>query len=148
MVEDRLSELGIELPTPKKAVANYLGAKRSGDLLFVSARVSELRGEVGSQVSEAQAKEAAAKTVVALLSIIKDAIGDLDHIVSVEKLSGFVRSAPDFIRQPQVIDGASDLLIDIFGEAGRHARTATGTNQLPFGAAIQLDMVLRLKPFD
>ena len=86
--------------------------------------------------------------MVALLSIIKDEIGDLDHIVSVEKLSGFVRSAPDFIRQPQVIDGASDLLIDIFGEAGRHARTATGTNQLPFGAAIQLDMVLRLKPFD
>ena len=144
MVYARLRELGIDLPPPKEAVANYLGCKRSGDLLFVSGRVSELVGEVGTEVSEKQAKSAAAKTIVSILSIIERDIGTLDLIIAVEKMRGFVRSAPDFIRQPQVIDGASDLLIDIFGEGGRHARTATGVAQLPFGASVQLDMVLRL----
>jgi enamine deaminase RidA (YjgF/YER057c/UK114 family) len=79
-----------------------------------------------------------------LLAIIKQDIGDLDRIVSVERLHGFVRSAPTFIAQPEVIDGASDLLVELLGPAGRHARTATGVNQLPFGAAVQLDLILRL----
>ena len=145
MVENRLNELGIQLPPPKKPVANYLGSKRSGDLLFVSARVSELKGEVGSEVTEEQAKEAARNTMISILSIIKQDI-DLDLIISVDKLLGFVRSASNFTRQPMVIDGASDLLIEIFGEQGRHARTATGVAQLPFGASVQLELVLRLKP--
>lgn len=144
-VETRLKELGIQLPPPKKPVANYLGSKRSGDLLFVSARVSELRGEVGSKVTEEQAKEAARNTMINILSIIREDI-DLNLIVSVVKLLGFVRSASNFTRQPMVIDGASDLLIKIFGEQGRHARTATGVAQLPFGASVQLELVLRLKP--
>jgi enamine deaminase RidA (YjgF/YER057c/UK114 family) len=86
--------------------------------------------------------------VVDLLAIIKQDIGDLDRIHSVEKMLGFVRSASTFTEQPQVIDGASDLLIELFGDHGRHARTATGVAQLPFGAAIQLDMILRMKPDD
>jgi len=145
LVENRLKELGIQLPPPKTPVANYLGSKRSGDLLFVSARVSELRGEVGSEVTEEQAKEAARNTMINILSIIREDI-DLDLIISVDKLLGFVRSASNFTRQPMVIDGASDLLIEIFGEQGRHARTATGVAQLPFGASVQLELVLRLKP--
>jgi len=145
VVEKRLKELSIQLPPPKKPVANYLGSKRSGDLLFVSARVSGLKGEVGSKVSEEQAKEAARNTMINILSIIREDI-DLDLIVSVDKLLGFVRSASNFTRQPTVIDGASDLLIEIFGEQGRHARTATGVAQLPFGASVQLELVLRLKP--
>lgn len=143
-VEARLNELGLTLPEPKPPVANYLGTKRSGDLLFVSGKVSALRGEVGGEVDVARAKLAARDVMLDLLAIIKQDIGDLDRIVSVERLHGFVRSAPTFIAQPEVIDGASDLLVELLGPAGRHARTATGVNQLPFGAAVQLDLILRL----
>ena len=145
-VELKLAELGIKLNPPKAVVANYLGSKRVGDLLFVSGRKSELFGSVGKNVSENQAKEAARDTVVLLLSIIKKDIKDLDLIESVIKVQGYIRSSKKFTRQPQVLDGASELLIELFGEYGRHARTATGVNQLPYGATIQLDMILKLKP--
>lgn len=144
-LEKRLRALGEALPPAKAPVANYLGCKRSGDLLFVSGRVSRLVGEVGSEIDVTSARAAARATVLDLLAIVKRDIGDLDRIASVEKLRGFVRSAPSFTEQPQVIDGASDLLIELFGESGRHARTATGAAQLPFGAAVQIDMVLRLR---
>ena len=145
-VENRLHALGLRLPSPQPPVANYLGSKRSGDLLFVSGRVSELRGEVGRDITKAEAYEAARQTVLTILASVKQDIGDLDLIVSIDRMQGFVRSAADFTEQPQVIDGASDLLIDIFGENGRHARTATGAAQLPYGASIQLDMTFRLRP--
>ena len=143
-VEDRLHALGLTLPPAKVPVANYLGTKRSGDLLFVSGRVSQLRGEVGSEITVADAARAARDAMIDLLATIKQDIGDLDRIVSVEQVRGFVRSGPSVTEQPRVIDGASDLLISLYGENGRHARTATGAAQLPFGAAIQLDMVVRL----
>jgi enamine deaminase RidA (YjgF/YER057c/UK114 family) len=144
VIEDRLRALGLALPPPKAPVANYLGTKRSGDLLFVSGRVSQRRGEVGTDLTIDDAKVAARDAVLDLLAIIKQDIGDLDRIVSVEQLRGFVRSAPTFTEQPRVIDGASELLIALYGEPGRHARTATGAAQLPFGAAVQIDMVVRL----
>ena len=144
-IEGRLHELRLALPPPKAPVANYVGTKRSGDLVFVSGRVSVWRGEVGSEVTADEAKVAARDTVLDLLAIIKADLGDLDLIVSIEKLQGFVRSAPTFTQQPEVIDGASDLLVSLFGEAGRHARTATGAAQLPFGASVQIDLVLRLR---
>jgi enamine deaminase RidA (YjgF/YER057c/UK114 family) len=143
-VEEKLRALGLTLPPAKAPVANYLGTKQSGDLLFVSGRVSQMRGEVGSELTLEQAKIAARDAMVDLLAIIKNDIGDLDRIVSIEQVRGFVRSAPTFIEQPKVIDGASDLLIALYGDAGRHARTATGAAQLPFGAAVQLDLVVRL----
>jgi enamine deaminase RidA (YjgF/YER057c/UK114 family) len=143
-VEDRLAERGLALPPAKRPVANYLGTKQSGDLLFVSGRVSQLRGEVGSEVTLDAAARAAQDTILDLLAIVKADIGDLDRIASIERMQGFVRSAATFTEQPKVIDGASDLLMAIFGESGRHARTATGAAQLPFGAAVQLDLVLRL----
>ena len=143
-VENKLRELGLTLPAPKVPVANYLGTKQSGDLLFVSGRVSQMRGEVGSELALEQGKVAARDAMLDLLAIIKNDIGDLDRIVSIEQVRGFVRSAPSFMEQPKVIDGASELLIALYGEAGRHARTATGAAQLPFGAAVQLDMIVRL----
>ena len=145
VVEDRLGELGLALPPPKTPVANYLGTKQSGDLLFVSGRVSQRRGEVGTELMVEEAKTAARDAMLDLLAIIKQDIGDLDRIVSVEQVRGFVRSAPTFTEQPRVIDGASQLLIALYGDAGRHARTATGAAQLPFGAAVQLDLVVRLR---
>ena len=144
-VDETLGELGLTLPPPKTPVANYLGTKQSGDLLFVSGRVSQLRGEVGSELTVEQAKNAARDAMLDLLAIIKNDIGDLDRIASIEQVRGFVRSAPTFMEQPNVIDGASELLIALYGDAGRHARTATGAAQLPFGAAVQLDMVVRLR---
>lgn len=110
LIEDRLRQLGLELPPARAPVANYVSTKRSGDFLFVPGRVS-----------------------------------DLDRVASVERMQGFVRAAPDFTDHPKVIDGASELLVEVFGEAGRHARTATGAASLPFGAAVQLDLVLRVE---
>ena len=145
-IEDKLNKLGLKLKTPKLPVGNYEDCKRAGDLLFVSGRVSELKGEVGKDVTITEAKEAARDTVLLIISILKKSIIDLDTILGVVKLQGFIRSSENFTEQPKVLDGASDLLIELFGENGRHARTATGVSQLPFGAAVQLDMILILKP--
>jgi len=144
VIETRLRDLGLTLPPPKTPVANYLGTKQSGDLLFVSGRVSQRRGEVGTELSLDEAKLAARDAMLDLLAIVKQDIKDLDRIISIEQVRGFVRSAASFMEQPKVIDGASELLIALYGEAGRHARTATGAAQLPFGAAVQLDMIVRL----
>ncbi len=145
MIEQKLHQLGLRLPPAKPAVGNYLGTKISGKLLFASARVSELTGEVGTAVSAEEAQKAAAQTVLSILSIVKEDIKDLDRIAGVVKMTGFIRSASTFTQHPKVIDGASDLLIALFGESGRHARTATGVAQLPFGASVQLDIVFELK---
>jgi len=143
-IERRLLELKVSLPPPKEPVANYVGCKQSGPLLFVSGLVSQTRGAAGSDVDVAAGAAAAESTLLGMLAIVRQHIGDLDRIESVEKLNGFVRSGPEFTEQPAVIDGASNMLVAIFGAAGRHARTATGVAQLPFGATVQLEMVVRL----
>lgn len=143
-IYERITQLGITLPSPPAAVGNYLGTRKSGNLLFVSGRKSDLCGAVGAEVTEQQAKVAARDTVLLLLAIIQQDLGSLQTISGIVKLNGFIRSAAAFDRQPAVLDGASDILIDIFGEAGRHARTATGVHQLPFGATIQLEMIVEV----
>ncbi len=143
-VETALAEMGLALPPAKTPVANYLGTKQCGNMLFVSGRVSVVRGKVDTEVSAEDAKLAARDTMLDLLAIIKADIGNLDRITSILKLRGFVNSAESFKSQPQIIDGASELLIALYGEAGRHARTATGAAQLPYGASIQLDMVVEI----
>ena len=145
IVEQKIQSLGFSLPQPKPPVGNYIGSKRSGELLFASGRVSALVGAVGTEVTAEAAREAARDTVLMILAIVKQDIKDLDLITGVIKLTGFVRSAPSFIHQPMVVDGASDLLIGLFGENGRHARTATSVAQLPFGASVQLDIIFQLK---
>lgn len=144
-VEDRLKELGLSLGPAKDHVANYLGTKQVGNILYVSGRKSDLMGAVGTAVTESQAKEAARHTVLLLLAIIKRDIGNLDKIEGIIKLQGFIKSSADFTRQPQVLDGATELLIELFGESGRHARTATGVYQPPYGATVQIDMIVQLK---
>ena len=145
-IEDKLRKLGLQLQPARSSVGNYVGCKRSGYLLFAAGRVSDLKGEVGTEVTEEDAKAAARDTVLLILAIIKQDIGSLDLIDGVIKMQGFVRSSPQFINQPKVLDGASDLLVELFGNNGRHARTATGINQLPFGASVQLDITFQLKP--
>jgi enamine deaminase RidA (YjgF/YER057c/UK114 family) len=145
IVEKKLEALGFHLEDPKPAVGNYLGSKRVGNILFAAGRVSDLIGEVGTEVSEQQAREAAKHTVLRILSIIKKDISDLDRLTGVIKVTGFIRSSSTFVNQPKVLDGASELLIEVFGEEGAHARTATGVAQLPFGAALQLDIIFEIK---
>ena len=145
-VEDRLEALGLSLPEAPQPVGNYLGCKKLGALLFASGRVSKCRGEVGMEVSLEKAREAARDTVLTILAIIKQDMKDLDGIEGVLKLTGFIRSSSGFMDHPKVIDGASDLLIALFQGNGRHARTATGVAQLPFGASVQLDIIFMLSP--
>ena len=144
IIEKKLEEIGLSLPDPKPPVGNYLGSKKIGELLFASGRISDCIGEVGTEITLEKAREAARNTVLTILSIIKQDIKDLDLIVGVLKVTGFVRSSASFIEQPKVIDGASALLIELFEENGRHARTATGVAQLPFGASVQLDIIFQL----
>jgi len=144
-VEEKLLQMGLSLSEAKPPVANYVGTKQSGNLLFVSARVSEQKGKVGVDVSGELAKLAARDTMLYLLAIIKEDIGDLDRITSIIKMQGFVNANDSYIYLPQIIDGASELLIELYGENGKHARTATGASQLPYGATIQLDMIVEIK---
>jgi enamine deaminase RidA (YjgF/YER057c/UK114 family) len=144
-IEEKLLELGLTLPAPKVPVANYLGTKQSGNLLFVSGRVSDKRGAVGIDVGLEEAQIAARDTILDLLSIIKVDIGNLDRINSIISVQGYVHTGPEFHAHSKVIDGASDLLISLLGEDGKHARTATGVAQLPYSACIQINMVLELK---
>tara|TARA_B110000116_G_scaffold188245_1_gene163331 strand:+ start:861 stop:1169 length:309 start_codon:yes stop_codon:yes gene_type:complete len=100
---------------------------------------------LGADLTVADGQMAAKEAILDILAIVKEDLGNLDTIIGVDNLNGFVRSAPTFTKQPQVIDDASDLLIAIFGEDGRHARTATGAAQLPYGAAVQLEVIFRFK---
>ena len=146
MPEQRLIDLGITLPPVLEPVANYLGVKQAGDLLYVSGQIGDIKGAVGADVSLEEGQECARQAVLYMLAKVKAALGTLDRVAAVDKLLGFVRSAPDFTQQPRVVDGASDLLTAIFGEEiGPHSRTATGVLQCPYGAAVQLEMILRVR---
>jgi len=143
-IEEKLKTLDLKLAEAKPPVGNYMGCKTTGNLLYASGRVSDLKGKVGKDVSETDAKKAAHDTVLLILAIIKNEIKDLDLLKGVLKVQGFINCANDFPDLPKVLDGASDLLIALFGESGRHARTATGVAQLPFGTTIQLDIIFEL----
>lgn len=147
--EQRLAELGIELPPVSKPVANYLSCKRTGDLLFVgghgpAGRDGVIRGKVGGAVSLAAGREAARVTGLSLLATVRDALGSLDRVRQVVKVLGMVNCAPGFNRTPEVIDGCSDLLVQVFGEAGRHTRSAVGMAELPFDIAVEIELVLEI----
>lgn len=144
-IENKLAELDLTLDPARPAVGNYLGCKIVGELLFAAGRVSDLKGEIGKDVSESAARLAARDTVLLILAIIKEEIGDLNRLKGVVKMQGFLRCAPCFDTLPNVLDGASELLVQLFGEAGRHARTATGVPQLPFGSSLQLDIIFQVE---
>lgn len=143
-IEEKLNSLGLSLPSAKPPVGNYIGCKIVGGLLYASGRVSDLKGEVGTDITEEDAKKAARDTLLLILSIIKKDIKDLDLLKGVAKVQGFIHCNKNFTRLPEVLDGASDVLISLFGERGRHARTATGVAQLPFNAALQLDIIFEV----
>lgn len=144
-VEKKLAELGIVLPTPAAPIANYVGFVRSGRLLFVSGQLCLVDGKavavgkLGGEVSIEQGREAARVCAINLLAQVKAALGDLDKVVRVVRLGGFVASTPGFLDGPKVLNGASDLMVDVFGEKGRHARTTIGVAVLPGDAAVEVE---------
>lgn len=150
-VEQRLADLGSPLGAPPPPVANYVGAVRAGNLVFVSGHgpYSEGRyhyiGKVDSVVSVDEAREAARLTMLNCLASLKAEIGSLDRVRRIVKLLAMVNSDPQFKRQPEVIDGASDLLELIFGERGKHARSAVGMGALPMGIAVEIEMIVEVE---
>ena len=145
-IEQKLASLGIKLHEAPTPVANYVGFVRSGNLLFVSGQVCFdpagkliAKGKLGAGVSIEQGAAAARGCAINLLAQIKAALGDLDKVVRVVRLGGFINSAPDFLDGPKVMNGASDLMVAVFGEKGRHARTTVGVAALPRDAAVEVE---------
>jgi enamine deaminase RidA (YjgF/YER057c/UK114 family) len=151
-IEARLAELGLSIPIAPTPAANYIPWVRTGNLVYIAGQVPMKNGEfqwvgkVGRDWTLEQGKEAAREVALNVLSQLKTALdGDLDRVVRAVKLNGFVNSTPDFILQPAVINGASELMIEVFGDAGRHARSAVGVAQLPFGVAVEIDGVFEVR---
>jgi len=150
-VEQKLAAQGIVLPEPRAAMANYVGVVRTGNLLFISGQVCAnaegklvAKGKLGAGVSTEQGYEAAKTCGVNLLAQIKAALGDLDKVVRVVRLGGFVNSAPDYLDGPKVLNGASDLMVAAFGDKGRHARSTVGVASLPADAAVEVEGVFEV----
>lgn len=146
---ERLAELGVELPSVVPPVAVYVPAVRSGNLVFTSGQLPMVAGElpakgkVGAQVTAEQAKDLARTCALNALAAI-DALVGLDSVVRIVKVVGFVASAPDFVGQPGVVNGASELLGEVFGESGRHARSAVGVASLPLDAPVEVELVVEV----
>jgi len=146
VVEGKLADLGIILPTPPTPVANYVGFVRSGNLLVVSGQLCldmegklVAKGKLGAGVSIEDGQRAARACAINLLAQVKAALGDLDKVVRVVRLGGFINSAPDFLDGPKVMNGASDLMVTAFADKGRHARSTVGVAVLPLDAAVEVE---------
>ena len=150
-IEARLKEMGIELPPAVKPVANYVPAVRTGNLIFLSGHGpfkedgSLITGKVGADLTVEQGYETARRVAIGLLGSLKAVIGDLDRVNRVVKLLGLVNCTPEFTDQPKVINGASDFFVELFGDKGKHARSAVGTNALPLNIAVEIEMIVEVE---
>ena len=150
-IEDRLRELQIELPQPSKPGANYVQFVRSGNLLFLTGQLSQWNGErrfigkLGREFGVEEGQQAARLCALNLIAHLRTALdGDLDRAVRCIRVAGYVNSMPEFVGQSQVINGASDLFVEIFGEAGRHTRMAVGVSALPYDVAVEVEAVFEI----
>ncbi len=150
MIEEKIKELGFEVPEVAKPLAAYIPAKQVGNLVMTSGQVPLVKGEikfagkVGKELSEEEGQKAAQICALNCLAAIKGVIGNLDKIVEVVKLTVFVASAENFTAQPKVANGASELIGKIFGDAGLHTRSAVGVTSLPLNAAVEIEMTVRI----
>lgn len=147
-VEQRLQELGIVLPAPVKPIATYVRHLRTGNLLFISGTGptdSAPTGKLGQDIGVEQGAAVAREVGLQIIATIKDALGDLDRVTRVVKILGMVNSAPDFADQPKVINGCSDLMVEVFGEAGRHTRSAVGMAALPGNIAVEIECIVEVQ---
>jgi enamine deaminase RidA (YjgF/YER057c/UK114 family) len=151
LIEKKLADMGLTLPEPVAPVANYETAVLDRGILYCSGTTCmekgklKYQGRVGEDVTLEEAYDAARITALNLLSTVKSKIGDLDRIERIIKLLGFVNSVSTFHRQPEVINGASDLFVELLGERGRHARSAIGTDNLPMNIPVEIEMIVRVK---
>jgi enamine deaminase RidA (YjgF/YER057c/UK114 family) len=150
-IEARLKELGLDIPTPAAPAANYVPYVVSGRLVFLAGQIplwnGELKyvGKLGADFSLKQGQDAARVCALNLIAQAKAACGgDLDRVVRWVKINGYVNGTPDFAEQPKVMNGASDLLVEVFGDKGRHARAAVGVSSLPFNVAVEVDGILEI----
>lgn len=150
--EARLKELGITLTPPPPPVANYVNAVRTGNLLFLAGKGptgpdgKDVVGKLGRDLTVEQGYQAARFVAINLLSVLKAELGDLKKVKRIVKVLGMVNSDPGFGQQPEVINGCSDLLVQVFGEKGRHARSAVGMGALPRGIAVEIEMIVEIEP--
>lgn len=149
--EENLHNLGITLPEPSSSIANYVSVVRTGNLLFLSGHLpfdengKVIVGHLGKDLDVEQGKAAARRAGIALLATLKAELGDLGKVERIVKLFGMVGATPDFTGHSQVINGCSDLMVDVFGEIGRHARAACGFSSLPLGAAVEIELIVKVK---
>ena len=149
-IEDKLSALGITLPDAPAPAANYVPFVQAGDLVFVSGQISQgpdgpVRGKLGDDMDVEAGAECAKLCAIALLAQVRAACGgDLSRLVRVVKLTGFVNSTPDFTEQPKVVNGASDLLVEVLGDAGRHSRSAVFAGALPLNVAVEIEGIFQV----
>jgi enamine deaminase RidA (YjgF/YER057c/UK114 family) len=146
LVEKKLADLGVALPTPASPIANYVGFVRTGSLLVVSGQICldaggklVAKGKLGAGISIEDGQKAARACAINLLAQVKVALGDLDKVVRVVRLGGFINSAPTFLDGPKVMNGASDLMVEALGDKGKHARTTVGVAALPLDAAVEVE---------
>jgi enamine deaminase RidA (YjgF/YER057c/UK114 family) len=150
--EARLKQLGIELPPAPKPLTSYVPAVRTGNLVFLAGQgpiahgKPTITGKVGAGVTEEQGYQAARAAALTSLAALRAEIGSLDRVRRVVKVVGFVNSAPGFTRQPWVVNGASDLLLELFGEAGRHARSSVGASELPLDIPVEIELIVEVAP--
>lgn len=150
MIEERLAELGIELPPAPAPVASYVPVTVAGEFAFVAGQVPiedgkvMIAGRLGDDVDVEQAQAAARRCALQALSALRDALGSLERVVQIPQVTVYVASVPGFIDQPKVANGASDVLVEIFGEAGKHARAAVGVVELPLGAPVEVAVTARV----
>ncbi len=151
MYEERLKTLGLKIPEPPKPIAAYIPAVKVGNMVYTSGQlpivdgVLKYRGKVGTNINEEDAYEAAKICCLNCLSVIKGQVDSLDDIERIVKITGYVNSSPGFIKQSKVINGASDLLDEIFNESGEHARVAIGVCELPIDAPVEIEMLVQIK---
>ena len=151
VIESRLKELGVTLPTPPMPVASYVPCTISGNIVFVSGQIPiadgaiKYVGKLGVDVPLEAGQAAAQLCAINLLAQLKAAIGDLDRVIRCLKLGVFVNAAPDYTQQPEVANGASDLIAAVFGDAGKHARAAVGVGSLPRGVAVEVEAIFEIK---
>ncbi len=150
-VEERIAELGIVLTEPGKPVANYVSAVRTGNLVFMAGKGPKIpeggfvTGKVGSELTVEEGYQAARLAAIEQLSALKTEIGDLNRVVRIVKVTGMVNAATDFTGHSKVINGFSDLMVEVFGERGKHARAAVGMSSLPLGFACEVEMVVEVR---
>ena len=152
--EEKIAHLNIDISKPARPVANYVPAVRTGNLVFVSGQGpvkpegGMVTGKVGSEISLEEGYEAARLCGIRLLAALKAEVGDLNRVTRIVKLLGMVNAAPDFTDQPKVINGCSDLLVEVFGDKGKHARSAVGMGSLPDQISVEIEMIAEIEEFD